>query len=234
MKKTVFIFIAIAFISSHGFSQEEDTSIVIKKMANDQFIIDLNYNTWLDAPGNVTTKPLSLGINIYLMKPLVGKKSNFSIAAGLSLGSQNVNNNSVPYDSAGVTYFNSDTIDNINYKKNKFTTIYVDVPVELRLRTNQNSKEKSFKISAGFKIGYLISSYTKYVGDDYRVSLSNDKVKFKEYRIKNILQYRYGVYARIGYGNFNLTGYYALTPLFEKNKEHEIIPVSVGISIILL
>lgn len=234
MKKTAFIFIAIAIISSHGFSQEEDTSMVIKKMANDQFIIDLNYNTWLDAPGNVTIKPLSLGMNIYLMKPLVGKKSNFSIAAGLSLGSQNVNNNSVPYDSAGVTYFNSDTIDNINYKNNKFTTIYIDVPVELRLRTNQNSKEKSFKISAGFKIGYLISSYTKYVGDDYRVSSSGDKVKFKEYRIKNILQYRYGVYARIGYGKFNLTGYYALTPLFEENKGPEIIPVSVGISIILL
>ncbi len=234
MKKAAFIFIAIAFISSVVFSQEEDTSMVIKKMANDQLIIDLNYNSWLNVPENVTIKPLSLGMNIYLMKPLVGKKSNFSIAAGLSLGSQNVNNNSVPYDSAGVTFFNSECLDTIEYKKNKFTTIYVDVPVELRLRTNQNSKEKSFKISAGFKIGYLISSYTKYVGDDYRVSSSGDKVKFKEYRIKNILQYRYGVYARIGYGQFNLTGYYALTSLFEENKEHEIVPFSVGISIILL
>jgi hypothetical protein len=47
-----------------------------------------------------------------------------------------------------------------------------------------------------------------------------------------MLPYRYGVMTRIGFGKFNLTGYYALTSLFEENKGPDIIPFSIGFSFI--
>jgi len=116
-----------------------------------------------------------------------------------------------------------------NYYKNKISTSYLEVPLEFRFRTMPDIKKRNFKVTLGAKFGYLLSSYMKYSGEDFR-NHSSKNVKFKEYRLSNILPYRYSAFLRIGYGKINFIVNYTFVPLFEKNKGPDCIPLSYGLS----
>lgn len=198
------------------------------KMPNDQLIINLLSNTWLDAPENVKLMPVSIGCELYSMSPVFGKKKSFSGALGFGIGVNNVHLNSLPFDSLDATHF-MEIPGGYEYTKNKITVAYADIPFELRYRTKPNIKKRNFKISVGGKFGYMISNYLKYKGQDFRNS-STKIAKFKEYNISNILEYRYSAYLRAGYGKINFIINYTLSPLFEKDKGPDVIPVSFGFS----
>ena len=214
----------ITFILLFGQDKSE-----LKIFSDDNLIVDLNYQSWLNKPSNVTLKPYSRGINISYLETLLGQHSNICLATGLEISSNNFFIDATPKLNSGIITF-VNIPDSINYKKNKLTTTYLEIPFELRFRTNKSNKEdKSFKIFVGFKIGYLISNHIKYKGDAF--DGSNKQIKIKQYNIDNIEKYRYGVTARIGYGKFNITGFYSLTQMFEKDKGPDITPFSVGLSI---
>jgi len=223
------ISIFLLLLTNLLFSQEKKTA-EIKIFSNDNLIIDVNYDSWLNTPSNVTLKPYSRGINISYLETLLGQHSNISLAAGFGISCQNYFIDATPeIDNQGVTSF-VNIPDNIDYKTNKLATTYIELPVEIRLRTNKASrKDKSFKIFAGFKAGYLVNNHTKYNGDN--IDGSGKEIKIKQYNIDNIQKYHYGVSARIGYGKFNITGFYSLTQMFEKDKGPDITPFSVGLSI---
>lgn len=225
------IFILLLALSIPAFSQDIDTIKPTKYFASDQIIYELNNNYWLNLPEKVKINNISLSSNIYLMFPLIGKHSNVSFAAGLGVGSGSVRNNSLPQDSAGISRFNV-IPDTIKYSHNKFVTTYLELPLELRFMTNPDSKNRSFKITLGGKVGYLVGKHYKYNGYDF-YSETQEKIKFKIFRVKNLLPYRYGVYARIGYGKFALSGFYSLTTLFEESKGPEVVPLTFGLTLLL-
>lgn len=201
----------------------------VKYFARDQVIFDLNYNYWID-DDNITQQKLnSYGCSFYTMYNLLGRYSNVCFAAGFGLSMENINLETQPYDSAGFTHFVK-IPSNIEYQKNKIALTYLDVPVEIRIRTNPNEKRKSFKIFLGGKFGYLINNHLKYIGEDL---VTGKWVKYKKYYLPNISTFRYGLSCRIGFGKFNVTGFYALSSLFEENKSPEIYPVNIGLSMIL-
>lgn len=238
MKNLFIIIILISFSGClNAFSQEITISDSLQtpdttKMPNDQIIFNVLSNTWLNSPKNIKLMPVSLGVEAYAMTPIIGKKSSFSIAIGFGVGANNIHNNSLPYDSLEVTYF-SPIPGNYEYVKNKITTAYVDIPLEFRFRTKPNFKKRNFKIALGGKFGYLISNYIKYNGEDFRNSTSK-YVKFKEFNVDNITKIRYGAFVRIGYGKINAIVNYSLSPLFEKDKGPDVVPVSFGLSFTLL
>ena len=177
-------------------------------------------------------KPQSLGFDAYYMMPVIGKNKILNLAIGGGVSVQNYKSN-VKINS------NNDTLsfivinDSINYTKNKFNTVYFDIPIEFKIRTRPIVKRRSLKFIVGFKLGILIQSYEKYEGDDYMQLTSNDKVKYKVYKINQVLPYRYGSYFRIGYGKFNFTGFLSLSSLFNTKKSLETYPYSLGLSITL-
>ena len=120
--------------------------------------------------------------------------------------------------------------DSITYKRNKLSTAYIDVPLELRYRTKPNDKGNSFKVALGVKGGFLLSNYTKFIGQGNNFGVSSTSTKYKKYDIPNIAKFRYGATVRIGYGPFNINAFYSLSPLFDKNAGPQITPISVGIS----
>ena len=213
------------------FSQNEDTIKPTKYFASDQIVYELNNNYWLNLPPKVRINNISLSSNIYLMFPIIGKFSNVSLALGLGVGSGSVRNNSLPVDSAGITRFYV-IPDSIKYSHNKFVTTYLEAPLEIRFMTNPDYKNRSYKLTIGGKFGYLVGKHYKYNGYDY-LSDTEEKIKFKIFRVKNLMPYRYGVYARIGYGKFALSGFYALSTLFEENKGPEVVPLTFGLTILL-
>lgn len=225
------LIILFIFIVGSVFSQNLDTIKPTKYFASDQIIYELNNNYWLNLPAKVKINNISLSSNIYLMFPLIGKHSNISFASGLGVGSGSVRNNSLPEDSAGISKFHV-IPDSIKYSHNKFVTTYLELPLELRFMTNPDSRNRSFKITLGGKIGYLVGKHYKYNGYDY-LSDTQEKIKFKIFRVKNLLPYRYGIYARIGYGKFALSGFYSLTTLFEESKGPEVVPLTFGLTMLL-
>jgi hypothetical protein len=59
----------------------------------------------------------------------------------------------------------------------------------------------------------LFNSFTKVKYTD-----NGNKVKIKTKHPYDLNQFRYGVFAKIGVGNFSVFGYYNLTPVFKTER----------------
>jgi len=229
------LLIILVFCSLFSFSQEKEVED-ITSYPNSVITLNINYNSWTNPPPTMEISPLSVGFDIYGLYTFMGKNKFVSLAAGGGFGIQNVKSNSSLIN-ADSSYFQT-LPKELNYRKNKITTVFIDVPIELRFRVRPNSRDKAgivrkrnFRVALGFKVGYNIQRYIKYDGDDYRLFNYGNEIKFKEYRIKNNLLYRYGVYARIGVGKLSLSAYYALSNFFETDKGPTLRPFAFGISV---
>ena len=228
MKKILSIIFICITIS--GFSQTDNVENI--KMVNDHLFLYFFTNNWMDSPKGLEIKPQSISTDVYWMLSPIGRKSIVSLNIGYGFSAQSIKSNGITYnDSLNKTHFDLGILDTVKYRKNKFATVFFDIPVELRIRTRPNLKHKNFKIALGFKAGILIQSYIKYFGNEYRFPGIDDEVKFKTYKTQNILPYRYGVYGRIGYGKFYLFGYYSLSKVFETNKGPDLTPINLGIGL---
>jgi len=203
-----------------------------KEKSKDAFIIDINNNNWMNTPKEMRVKNVSVGVNLSIMQQLFDQNSNANIAIGVGINFENIKNNSIlKVNNNGVSYF--DKIPNeFDYQTNKLNTTFIEVPLEVRILSNTFRNNRSIKLHLGIKGGYLIHSYVKYKGDDYRIGSTGEKVKFKEYQVKNLEPFRYGLYARFGFGKFSISGYSSLTNVFKKDKGPEVTAYSIGLTII--
>lgn len=102
----------------------------------------------------------------------------------------------------------------LDISKSKLMTHYFDLPLEIRYTFNPTDPNRSFKVGAGFRIGYLFNAHTKIIYDDKQTGAS---VKEKLERDWNLNTFRYGAFLKLGVGNVSLFGYYNLNPLFRTN-----------------
>ena len=200
--------------------QEPKDTYVPRK--SDRLFIEPVLNNWLEVPDGIEVRTYSLGFDISYLWDIRFGTSNFSFAPGVGFSSHNVHHNGqfLEVDSAGSSFTDLQPFpSSYSYKKNKLSMNYLEVPLELRFRTNGYNP---FRLTAGFKIGVLVDAHTKTKDDD-------GTHKFKP--LPNTLPYRYGVFGRIGYSWFNIVGFYSLTNVFEDGKGVELTPISLGISI---
>lgn len=221
------LIILLCFVALNGFTQ------VVDEETKKKFTIGLDVfaDLWQDVPKEqLEASTINPGVNIFGTYNYMFGKSNISLSPGIGLGIHNLFNKSLvrtPNDST-VTYFEkiSDTID---YRKSKLVVTYLDIPIELRYKS-----EGGFRLAAGFKFGFLIHSHTKYKGADFLEgeTSDDDPVIYKKGKINYLETTRYGFTARIGYKWLNLWGYYQLSTLFEKGKGPEMYPISIGLTLI--
>lgn len=224
MKKFLpFLFI---FLSLQEIFAQADSIAVLTKPAlrQDRLIVDLFHDNWLNKPDNLKTKWYSYGVAVSILYdyPL---GNNFSFAGGADIAAHNVRNNSKlieQFDSSTSSFNSVFWPINVKYRKNKLSTNYADAVAELRFRSRPDKKGYSWKISIGGRYGYLVN-----VHDAYK----DDTGKFKTYNFPNVTQQRYGAHFRAAYGRVGVFGFYSLTTLFEKNRGTELIPFSLGFSI---
>ena len=224
-----FISIILIYITTLGFSQV-DSSDVTYIISKDIIVIDVNYLGILSNSHSI--KPTSSDINTDIMLKIAGKQKH-TLAIGVGLNIQNYRSDYYFDDSLGQT-----TLTKVNekyeYHKNKFSLVFVSVPIEYRYKSLPDFRKRSFKISVGGKLGYNIQSYYKYRGKDYRISSTTKDVKFKEYNIDNLSMLKYSAHLRIGYGKIAVNFQYYFVPVFLDNKGPEILPYSLGITFIPL
>lgn len=223
MKKIILI--VTCFMVLGTMVSAQNTDLFTEKFATG---IDIFNDLVMDAPANVEFRGFNPGANVFVMRTFPIGTSKFAFAGGLGLGMHNIYSNSLLQDTSGVSFFRNIPEKttggkDLSYKKSKISLTYIDVPLELRFKT-----ESGFRVSAGFKVGYLLNAHTKYKGDDLE---DGSKTKIKVSHLPNIQTWRFGPTFQIGYKWINLMGFYSISTIFEQNQGPAIYPVSLGLSL---
>lgn len=229
--------IGVITMASSVFAQSDSSAVNTVNFddddpSRDRIIMNVHWDGWLGAPDSLNVKGLSsgMGFHFYYDIPLGSStmKDNVSFAIGAGFSWSNYYNNSYfGYDTSGNT-FSTPFAEEVQFSKNKLVVNYVEVPLEFRFRTDEKNGNR-FKLAVGFKGGYVLSNHTKFVGDDY-LSGSEDEIKYKQYRIKNMSNLQFGPTLRLGYSKVNIEAYYGLAPLFIEGEGPTGTPITVGIS----
>lgn len=197
----------------------------------DRFGVDLYYNSWLNLPPGIKTSPKSIGVNLFRIYDIPFGHSPFGCGFGFGLSSHNVHHNGSFVEqidvNTGEIYTSLNKLpENYEYRKNKVSINYFEIPFELRFRTKKKFKTNMnprgpFRIYPGFKVGYLVNIHS---------SVKNNDGKYKYYNYAHLDKVRYGATLRIGYGRTSLYGFYSLTNLFKEGKGVELQSYAVGLS----
>lgn len=196
------------------------------KPSRDFLMLQFMYNGWLNAPDSLKTTGIGRGFNGYICYDFPIKKSNFSFAAGIGVGVDNIY-----LKDQQVVLTDNDTNaqarfvpETVNYKKYKVTTTYLEAPFELRFFGNKENRNKGFKAAAGLRVGTLIGAHTKGKEDGTKIAYKVNTKRFLEI-------WRFAGTLRLGYGNFTILGTYNLTNLYKENQGPPITPFSIGLCI---
>lgn len=234
----------LSFFTFSNFMQAQDSvgrgnnlnSIDLSNRANDHFMVQYGFDGWSGAGDSINVSGFSRHFNFYFMldKPF---KTNphFSVGLGLGLGSSNIFFSDTYIDikanTATLPFKNVSSINHFN--KYKLTTLFLEVPLELRVAGNPMEPDKGFKLALGVKGGFLLNAYTK--GKDLQDSVGNsiygDIYKSKEYDKKFINSTRFAATARIGFGNISVDGSYQFTEFLKQGTGPQIHPWSIGITL---
>lgn len=216
-------------LTAEQLKKKSEVERKFSKFSKDRFAIDLLGSNWVynkNSAGmnGIQTKWYSRGINIYFYYDFRIKNSRVSFAPGIGYSSSNIySRHGLVEDSVG-THFEALTNAG-DYKVNKITLQYIDIPLELRIKTNPDKLDQVWKFAIGFKAGIRVDAHTK------QKLTENGRTKvYVERRFPDFNLFRMGPMIRIGYSSFNITAYYGILGVFKKDKGPQANEFTVGIS----
>lgn len=219
MKKTQFL---LAFMLVFGVFDNIQAQLISESAKKKVTVgADVYTDIWMNVPDNISTRTINQGANVFLMYNLPLSEKVTTFAVGLGFSNHNM------YGDFTIDDIKADSIvfkpipSTVVYQKSKMALTTIDLPLELKFRFNND-----VKIGLGFKMGYVIDSKTKYVGD-----IDGTEHKIKDIKIENLQKFTYGATFKVGYKFFNLFANYQISKVFEDGKGPDIYPISVGITI---
>jgi hypothetical protein len=226
MKK--YLLIIVLTISLMNFAKAQDattetTKIKKPKSKQELFIMDIGLDSWMKMPTGINTQWLkSRRFEFYFMKDRAFAHGHLGIAYGIGMSFTNVNSNAADsVGNDGKTYLNASPYIGISPSQNKLSTNYLEIPLELRIRTSPLHNGNRLKLAIGVKVGWDMQDHLKFEYGSFKEKL---------YNIQNINPFRYAYTARIGYGKFSLMGYYGINTLFKSGGVSNMIPFGLGIA----
>lgn len=99
--------------------------------------------------------------------------------------------------------------DNIDYSKNRFSSSYLRIPLSFDFRTNEDASGKRMHFVFGPDGGILLNGRVK------QISKENGKQKIDD--DYHFTHFRYGAFARVGYGDFGIFAKYYFNDMFENS-----------------
>ena len=115
----------------------------------------------------------------------------------------------------------------INLRKNKFRTAYLVIPLMLEFNTSRYS-DRSFHLAAGVIGGVNLGNMYK---QKLEVIETNERDKRKVKSDWDVAPFKLDASVRFGYGDFTMFANYALTDLFESDKNPQLRPFAAGITL---
>jgi hypothetical protein len=220
-------------------AQESQKPKVYRPDIPGNFLIDFGSSGTVGAPAN-----FGLGwwgsrtINLYYYYPIRLGKSKFSFNPGIGLGLDQFKFKSGYFvadslkDGAFemVPNFRDDSTVYRGLKRSILGQHYLDIPLEFKFSLNPEDPNRTFWVSVGGRAGFLYNPFTKIKHKE-----DGETIVYKNKFFHGQDKFRYGPSMRIGFGNFNLFGFYNLSPLFAKDKGPDkttMTSFSMGISII--
>jgi hypothetical protein len=175
----------------------------------DQFYFGFALNTLQKKPAGLTQNKFSSGFSTGFLRDMpINKKRTVAIAPGLGLTYNNYNQNLAITESNGMPVYA--IIDsNTEYRKNRFTQLSVDVPVEFRWRSSTYESHRFWRIYGGFKMSYVIYDRSIYEGAEGKIIIVNNT---------DFNKFQYGAFIAAGYNTINVYAYYGLNSLFQSAK----------------
>lgn len=181
------------------------------------FVVEFGFNRDLTGPDNFSLDFWgSRTVNIYYQYDIRILNSRFSLVPGIGLSLERFKfkrERTFAFDTEDSLKLLLPSDLNLDIRKSQLITNYLEIPLELKYSSKPEDPARTFKASIGGRLGYLYDSFTK-----LRYKENGQTVRLKDKRDWNLNNFRYGVSAKIGIGNFSLFGYYNLTNLFESGK----------------
>jgi hypothetical protein len=185
-------------------------SIDLQDEAN---FLELNYRKSFEISFNLWEKYL----------PIWEEKLGLVTGAGFKFNNYDLVQDVIVVNRLGSTFGEVDSNRSIN--KNRLKTTSIHVPLMLETNLGKDAKH-SFHLAAGGMVTYILNTRTK---QKYKEGGENFKKKVKS--DFNVNDFQFAATARVGYGDVTLYATYNLTPLFENNKGPEVIPFTIGLSL---
>lgn len=212
--------------------------IDLSNRPNDHLMLQYGWDSWGSVPDSINTSGFSRHFNIYAMldKPFKNNP-HMSVGIGLGVGSSNIFFKDVYVNLKSQTTtlpFTNVVSSNANrYKKYKLTTVFAELPLELRFAGNPVTPDKGFKAALGVKVGTLLNQHTKGKNaiDATGATIYGTKYIEKENNKRYINSTRVAVTGRIGIGNFSIDGSYQVTSFLKQGVGPNIKPYSIGLTI---
>jgi hypothetical protein len=183
----------------------------------------------LNVPSGIKTRTINQGVDLFALYNLPFGKSNFSFSLGLGLSAHNIYGDFTVNKIGDTTKLEKIPTD-VGYKRSKITVVYLEVPLEFNLKTKSD-----VKITLGGKVGYLIGSHSKYVGnaiDSMYMFNTGKKITLKQAGVPNLQTFSYGPTIRIGYKWIAVNCEYMLSTLFTKDRGPDMNLISVGLVLV--
>lgn len=195
----------------------------------DRVMTDIYFTNWLNHQTTLKTKWYSRGVSVAYQQPFSVVKDRITFALGVGISNHNFYTNSVistgPHPDTTLssqTYVQTLAYDDkTKPKSNKLAASYIDFPVEFRLYSKTDKKDRSFKLFLGARAGYKMDVHTK---------MKNSTGKYKDFIFPDAEKWRYGLHFKMGYDRIFLYGFYSLNTVFKENNGVPLRPVSIGIS----
>lgn len=235
MKNLFSLMFVMYIVFSSALAQESEVIAPApqqKSKGSDKFMYTLTFDNLFHKETNgFKTRWHSRGTSLNFMYDIPIKQSSFSFAPGIGFSHSSYYHNAFIVEDTLSTNFApiADFKDDEDYKRHKLTTNYLDIPVELRWYSKANAKDMHWRVALGMKLGMKLTATSKEVR---KVNGYFKKIKTKGYTDVNIL--RAGPTLRVGYGAFNLYGFYSLTNLFKKDQGPDMNAFSIGLAITVL
>lgn len=224
MFKRLFIIAVLLITISFTLRAQEKTRKVYRPDIPGYFMIDIGINNGQNKPVNFNQGFWgSRTLNLYYHYPvhIANSKFSYNPGGGFSFERFKFTNNYTLLQTSGTTDGSVNLLDPTqsifqggSVKKSMLISNYFDImPIEFRFDTNPKDVTRGFNVTVGGRVGFLMESHTKLKYTENGVSGT-----YKDKQQHGLNPIRYGVYTRLGIGNFNWFAFYNLSPYFATNK----------------
>ena len=226
MKK---FFLLLGLCACLGVTAQDDIG-PDQKYLEDQFYLGITYNLLLNLPSGINQRSFSYGLQGGIIKDIpLNKKRNVGLGIGLGYALNSYYSNlKATQQGADVIYARIPSSE--QFKRSKFETQFLELPIEFRWRNSNAFSHKFWRIYGGVKFAYLIGGKSRFVSNTEKTSFQNPDIR----------KFQTGLILSLGYNTFNIHFHYSLFKLLEddvataEGETIEMVPLHIGLIFYIL
>lgn len=179
----------------------------------DQFYAGISYGTFHKAPSDIKQKSFSVNVQAGFLRDMpVNKTRTLAVASGFGFSIQDYTQNLLINRTDVGDYSYTIIPGDVRFKRNKFTNVFLELPLELRWRNATPESHKFWRVYSGFKLSYMIFNNSRFIADENTIRINNNP---------DFNKLQYGLYLAAGYNTWNFYCYYGLNPIFKNHVQFQ-------------